>query len=451
LTIPILALDDSLAGDKSLRTVDADGHMKVAESRISKANVCPYRGAEIPDFERLGLDPAKIYHLYRDPAELAKGAHTFDGKPLLIRHVPISADEPSQELWVGTIGSTSFESPYLVTRPLTVLTQQAIDLIDSNKQRELSAGYRYDAVMEPGTTPMGERYDGRMANIRGNHVAIVSEGRAGHDVHVADELPRSLTPMRSRASRLIEAALVAAGVTLNEQSRLAMDAVIGSDELGLGETPAESVISLDASEMAAAEDAALEEKRKTHGKDAKLDDKEKADCYDKARKAKDKKAKDEAMDQAAAKAVDAAMKDHRKDFNSLGGGGAKDKKIELTQAELDAYVDGKVRTATDSAVKLAVDSTTKHATALAEARDKVLPLVGKVSIALDSAEKVYRFALKQEKIDADTVHESALPALVDMAVSRKNAVQAPSAPIALDEKQTALLDLNAIFASPVQH
>jgi hypothetical protein len=46
--------------------------------------------------------------------------------------------------------------------------------------------------MAPGTFE-GQRYDGRMTEINGNHVAIVAEGRCGSDVVVADQArsPRS--------------------------------------------------------------------------------------------------------------------------------------------------------------------------------------------------------------------------------------------------------------------
>jgi len=50
----------TLAYDKSLRSIDADGHMRVEESRISKATVNPYRGSEIPNWEALGLTADRI-------------------------------------------------------------------------------------------------------------------------------------------------------------------------------------------------------------------------------------------------------------------------------------------------------------------------------------------------------------------------------------------------------
>lgn len=399
--------------------------MKIEESRISKANVCPYRGSEIPRWDELGLNPDKIYKLFRDPNELQKAASTFDGKPLLIRHIAIDAEEPQKNLWVGTLGKTTYEAPYLVTRPLMVLTKEAIDLIESEAQKELSAAYRYDAVMEPGTY-MGERYDGRMVNIRGNHVAIVSEGRAGPDVHVADELPLELRSMKHR--KLIDnlAPYLKPGVDL-----MALDKA-------LGEVPAESVLSLDEEEMEAAEDAALAEKREKEGEDASLTDEEKEEAYERARdrKAKDKKAKDKkAKDMKAKdkKAKDAAAKntgeiegedadpDHREDFEP-----AKDS---VTKDEMNA------------AVRAAVKMERERSKELAIARDAVRPIVGPVSMALDSAEDVYRFALKQAGVKVDGVHPSAYPVLLEMAVKKTN----QPAPIAMDASTASLLDIDAIF------
>ena len=61
---------ERLAFDRaSVRKLDDVGRLQVAVSNISKANVCPYYGREIPGWEELGLEPDKIYQLYRDPEE----------------------------------------------------------------------------------------------------------------------------------------------------------------------------------------------------------------------------------------------------------------------------------------------------------------------------------------------------------------------------------------------
>lgn len=183
---PKKTAQDSIALDRaSVRRIDQDGHLFVEKTPISKANVCPYAGKEIPDFEKLGLDAEKIYQLYRDPDELAKSAPTFAGKPLLIIHKPVSAGDHPREITVGSIGDdVTFEAPYLMA-PLNIWDGEAIQLIQSEEQKELSCGYRYDPDMTPGSAE-GERYDGVMRNISGNHLALVEEGRCGPTVVVAD-------------------------------------------------------------------------------------------------------------------------------------------------------------------------------------------------------------------------------------------------------------------------
>jgi hypothetical protein len=86
---------------------------------------------------------------------------------------------------VGSLGTdAAFDAPYL-TNSLTVTDADAIKRINSGEFRDLSAGYLCDVEMIDGMFD-GKHYDGRMKNIRGNHVALVREGRAGHDVRVAD-------------------------------------------------------------------------------------------------------------------------------------------------------------------------------------------------------------------------------------------------------------------------
>jgi hypothetical protein len=187
---------DQIALDRSARHKDADGHLFVEWSNISKSNVCPYYGREIPDHKALGLDATRIYQLFRDPAELAAAASTFAGKPLLMVHQSVSADEHPTEIVIGCVGNTvEYSHPYL-RAPLSVWRQDAIDVIESGEQCELSCGYRYTAYMTPGRTPEGIAFDGRMRQIRGNHVTIVKKGRAGPDVVVADNQPKGLTRPR---------------------------------------------------------------------------------------------------------------------------------------------------------------------------------------------------------------------------------------------------------------
>lgn len=184
-------LDTVAFDENSVRSTDPDGRLHVATTNISKATVNPYKGSEIPDYEKLGLDPGKLYQLYRDPDELAKAAPTFNNLPLLKEHVPITADTHKPELVIGSTGTdASYEAPYL-KNSLVLWSKDGITDVESNKKKELSSAYRYVADMTPGVfedPETGEKkpYDGVMRNIVGNHVALVKEGRAGHDVVVGD-------------------------------------------------------------------------------------------------------------------------------------------------------------------------------------------------------------------------------------------------------------------------
>jgi hypothetical protein len=205
-----LATDSALrlALDReSVRTKDRDGRLRVARTHISKANVCPYKGSEIPGYEELGLEPNRIYQLLRDPEELAKGAHTLNGVPLLRKHIPVSADDHQPDDVVGSLGTDAeFDGEYL-DNSIFVNTREAIDGIESGKKRELSAGYHYTPDMTPGNF-RGKAFDGVMRDIVFNHVALVEDGRVGPDVVVGDStenLPMKTTRIAALALRSVAA------------------------------------------------------------------------------------------------------------------------------------------------------------------------------------------------------------------------------------------------------
>jgi hypothetical protein len=127
--------------------------------------------------------------MLRDPKELEKGASTFNNLPLLDKHIPLDRfrlDDP--EIKKHVVGSTgtdaTFQDGYL-DNSLVIHTASAIQDVEAEKKAELSCAYRYTPDMTPGTFE-GKHYDGIMRDIQGNHVSLVPEGRAGHDVKVMD-------------------------------------------------------------------------------------------------------------------------------------------------------------------------------------------------------------------------------------------------------------------------
>jgi hypothetical protein len=187
-----------LAFDRaSARTFDTNGNLHVARSHISKATVNDYYGQEInaamqgkPGWTDLVED--QKYAILRDPDELRKATKTFNRLPILRKHVPITAARFRPEEVIGTTGdNATFDGEYL-DNSLTFWAGIAIRDIEDEVKKQLSSAYSYDVTMSPGTYA-GTRYDGAMRNIRGNHVALVREGRAGPEVAVGDAMPRQFT------------------------------------------------------------------------------------------------------------------------------------------------------------------------------------------------------------------------------------------------------------------
>lgn len=397
----------SLAFDKaSVRSFDADGRLHVAKTPISKANVCPYYGSEIPGFEALGLDPSKVYRLYRDAAELEKGAATFNNLPLLRRHVQVSADEPMKNDVVGSIGSdVSFESPYL-TASLCVWDSEAIAGIEAGAMEELSSAYRYVPVMESGVSPDGEPYDGRMTEIQGNHLALVEVGRAGPDVIVADSNPfKESTAMKKTAlGNALIVALSAVSPKIAQDS--ALPKLLGGavkSKFKKSDVVAKLVAmdeEIDAEKLDEIIDAVLgveqnPEPTQPHGMTGDEDDEG----------AESKHAeiieflKSKGLDAAELEAVGNMLTRMDRPFKAEDEGYMKPEEV-------------------DTKVKSAMDEMRKGFRDLETAKSAVRPVVGDV-LGMDSAEQVYRFALDHLKVEHKDMPAAGLGRLFAVAADRK--------------------------------
>ena len=173
---------------QSKRTYDENGFLHVSISPLTRVQVAPYRGCEIPGWQELGLEPERVYRGYRPASELSKPEtiESVNGIPIQLAHHMDYADNPAKDTRVGSTGTDgAFHSPFL-TNSLHIQDKNAIDRINDGSMRELSLAYRYKPVFTPGETPDGEKYDFIMTDISANHVALVDEGRAGHEVLVYD-------------------------------------------------------------------------------------------------------------------------------------------------------------------------------------------------------------------------------------------------------------------------
>ena len=169
---------------ESSRQYDINGWAEIKGNPISKVGVFPYSGAQIsPE-----LEPDKIYMVYR-PAEELSAPDTIDSFKLIPwtdEHTMLGEGltAAEQKGVHGVIGEDIyFEDGYLKGN-IKVFSEKLANLINSGK-KELSIGYRCVYTPESGIFN-GEKYDFVQRDIRGNHLALVDEGRSGHDVAVLD-------------------------------------------------------------------------------------------------------------------------------------------------------------------------------------------------------------------------------------------------------------------------
>lgn len=373
--------DVRFAFDKaSVRRYDADGMLHVSRTPISKANVCIYYGREIPGSEALGLEPDKAYRLLRDPEELRKAVSTFNNKPILNRHVGVSVVNPPKDAIIGSTGEVAdFDGTYL-SNSMVIWDVDSIMGIETERQKENSSSYRYRLDMTPGEYE-GEAYDGVMRDIVCNHVAIVPSGRAGSDVFVYDSKPSIGKTLMSKLDKFWAYILPKLASDADpEEVKKEVSKVIKDDA-----TQAEKDNESEA-ERLKREERELIEREEREKKDRRADDED-----DDGKDKKDKKAEDEDDDK----------KDKAKMANDS-------------------------RLAMDSAIKSATQAVEQRFVALRQAERDVRPVVGE--LACDSAEEVYRTALKQMGCeDHATLPEGALRSVFN-ALAKAPAMAQDSAP-----------------------
>lgn len=405
--------NEKLAFDTK-RHKDVNGYLHVEVSPLTKETVNPYYGREIPGWEDEGLDPEKIYYGYRSGEELKKALNTFNGIPVLDEHKLDSAERPLKEERVGYTGtSAKWEAPYIMNA-LIITDAAAIELIESNKQRELSASYRYKPVFKEGYFG-GEKYDFIMTEIQANHIALVAEGRAGSDVLVYDN--NSIKQGEENMAKNVEGL------------KQALDGLVQAFNNFLDE---------EAKEPAHASDSEYKEAMDAAGCDSENEAEQKAfaEGVKYAENSSAKKADDEdksASDEEMKEAMDAAGCDSENEAEqkAFAEGVKYAENLEAKKAD-DEEMNKKTETASDKMIsKAAMDAALKqaenrgaekakqHIKELYEAAEAVRKTVAVKPLAYDSAAAIYKVALQKENVSVQGVEPSAYASLYNAVVKNK--------------------------------
>lgn len=415
----------------SARTLDENGFLHVKSSHITKATVNPYLGREIPGWQEQHLEPDKIYYAFRAPDELRKSLNTWSGLPLQLEHHLEGADEAQAKFTrVGTVGTVvQWNEPY-IDAPLTIWDKDAIEMVKDGSCRELSCAYAYEPDFTPGTY-QGEPYDFVMRNIRGNHVALVPEGRAGHDVIVADcqlnshgdlnmrrKLARDENPAVEEKELQLGAAIEQAGKELQNLH----------EEKEAAPVDKEPAADSDLEELKAKyklDDAALAEIKAAlmGGQDcgtAAADEEEPAaeDEDEPAAEGEEQPAQDEEdviRDAMTECGLDPENEGLRGAFASgMQFGEREGQPVPPPPAPAPEDLKGEIKHAEDRAFRRAVKFMKDEYKSRAKAADKVAPLVGKLDhMSFDSAASIYGYALRRQGVSLTGRSQADYEALLD--------------------------------------
>ena len=168
-----------------MKQVNENGFWRIENNPISQVGVFPYLGKNISD----KLEPNKIYFVYR-PAEELFAPETLDSfnstpLPLVDEHEMLGdGATPAENKGIHGVISNVRQDGKLLVGDISIYSETMKDEINRGK-KDLSMGYYCEYDLEEGEYD-GQHYDAVQRNLRGNHVALVDQGRCGHSVRVYD-------------------------------------------------------------------------------------------------------------------------------------------------------------------------------------------------------------------------------------------------------------------------
>jgi hypothetical protein len=318
-----------------------------------------------------------------------------------------------------------FEKPYL-KNSLTVTDAQAIQYIEDGTAKEISCSYRFTPDFTAGeyTEADGSKvhYDFIMRDIKGNHVALVPEGRAGHDVKVADGIDavKYIANEERRSNMPIDDFIAKFMPLASDEEKAAAKAALEALAPAKDEEPTFAEGVSYGEKLEKEEPKKLDSEHESEGMEKALEKDE----------AEDACGKDEELP-VDEENLDELMKDpkFKAAFEMGVRYGEKREKADPEKIDADHEREGMERALGEDSVKAIEKRITDKLRGINDAAKKVRPLVGEISnpFAFDSAESVYKFALEKNGKDVKKYPASAYEGMVDMVLENKPVVAEDSA------------------------
>lgn len=157
-----------------------EGYLICTDAILSRTGKQEYKRCEI--FGDSCDDPDKVVNVDRTDEEVFsdKAMASFENKPVCIEHPDVDVNaENHNELAVGFVRDVhkgEYKGSPVMMGTLVITDKDAVEAVENREYEELSCGY--DCDIEDDGNPC-------QRNIRGNHVALCKQGRAGI-AHIVD-------------------------------------------------------------------------------------------------------------------------------------------------------------------------------------------------------------------------------------------------------------------------
>lgn len=202
-------------------------------------------------------DPSQMVIVHRRPEDVfaEETIASFEGKPVTDDHPPENVQAENFASYArGHVQNVRRAGDNLMGDVYITDAKLASD-VKHRVKREISCGYQCDLVPDGA----GGYYQ---TNIRGNHVAVVLRGRAGHDVAIHDAANTAAEGRTNTMNKFTKGVLAAFGSAAKEASPEELEAMATITATALDAAPAEEAPEADPAEKKAEPSPAKDEPMK---------------------------------------------------------------------------------------------------------------------------------------------------------------------------------------------
>jgi len=200
----------------SSREVDDNGFWKIERNPLAREGVMTYMFSQLPVEVPQGKTKATLVQVLKSPKGFPQAyLDSLKGKPIILNHTWLSdvGEELNDAIVAGNIGDNVVFEDGVLYANIYINSSKAQQIIESGFE-ELSIGSTTRVVQESGEY-LGEHYDYVMFHEVANHVAIVAEGRCGHNVKVLDNALKE-QDMQGKEEVLVEVSVGKSTGTLTD-------------------------------------------------------------------------------------------------------------------------------------------------------------------------------------------------------------------------------------------